>query len=98
VPGNQHADAVANLIQISANYLGKPREWAYDPRIAGFARPASARETWMSSRPHRSTPMSWITTTIVLVVAGFACAFFLCEWIVGRRRRGPGGDDPTAAG
>ena len=29
--------------------------------------------------------MSWITITILILAAFFACAFGLCEWIVKRR-------------
>ena len=36
--------------------------------------------------------MSWITATVVIVLASFVCSFILAEWIVARRR-GPGDDD-----
>ena len=39
--------------------------------------------------------MSWLTATILMVLAGFVCAFILVEWIVGRRG-GPGGGDSSA--
>ena len=41
--------------------------------------------------------MSWPIATILIVLAGFACAFVLVEWIVARRG-GPGGDDNSAMG
>ena len=39
--------------------------------------------------------MSWLTATILILVAGFVCAFLLVEWIVARPRRS-GGDDTSA--
>ncbi len=42
--------------------------------------------------------MSWITATIVIVLAGFVCSFMLVEWIVSRRRRNAVDDDGSQAG
>ena len=41
--------------------------------------------------------MSWLTATVLMIMAGFVCAFILVEWIVARRG-GPGGDDNSAMG
>ena len=30
--------------------------------------------------------MSWFSITLIIVVASFACAYGLCEWILLRRR------------
>ena len=32
--------------------------------------------------------MSWIVITSVILIATFACAYGLCEWIARRRPRG----------
>jgi hypothetical protein len=37
--------------------------------------------------------MSWITVTLLTVVAFFACSYGLCEWLVSRRRNDDA--DPT---
>ena len=41
--------------------------------------------------------MSWLTATILILLAGFVCAFILVEWIVARPRRS-GDDDSSAMG
>ena len=42
-----------------------------------------------------ATMSSWITVTILFVLAAFALAFGLCEWLAWRRRS-DAGDGPAA--
>ena len=42
--------------------------------------------------------MSWITSTIIIVIAAFALSFALTEWVAARRRTGRRDDDSSAAG
>jgi hypothetical protein len=41
--------------------------------------------------------MSWITITALIVIASFACAYGLGEWVALRRSRSHG-DDTSAMG
>lgn len=41
--------------------------------------------------------MSWIASTITIVIVAFALSFTLSEWFAARRRSG-GDDDPAATG
>ena len=40
----------------------------------------------MSSRLRRSITVSWFLLTILFVLACFAGAYVLCEWLIRRRR------------
>ena len=41
--------------------------------------------------------MSWIYITLIILGASFACAFGLCEWLVGRRSPGQDNDHDSFA-
>ena len=40
--------------------------------------------------------MSWITITLIVVLAAFGCTYGLCEWLIRRAR--VDNDDPSAQG
>ena len=42
--------------------------------------------------------MSWITSTIIIVICAFALSFALTEWVAARRRSDGGDDDSAATG
>ena len=42
--------------------------------------------------------MSWITSTITIVIVAFALFFALSEWVAARRRSDGGDDDSAATG
>ena len=52
----------------------------------------------MSSRPTRSTIITWIAPTMTMVVVAFALSFALSEWVAARRRPGNRDDDPAPTG